>query len=236
MNKRDLSLVLIFVLFLGASATLALDSLGWVSLRKPPRAGEARLAETLTASPESGQASGSSSDALALIASASLPTVTSPTVTPAPLPIKVGPEKGEDFDLFLGKPALFYTHAYKDEMLAGGITAFNPVAYRLNALTGNIEWQGLGNILKRLYPQKTNDDGSLEVRMYTNDLILINESGEPRSYHVSKEETLNVPIVNLTLNDHSFAYHVQDRMLTLDVLLPAHSSVEINIEYGNQVE
>ena len=89
MKKRGFALVSIFILFLGSCATLALDSLGWIALRKPPRAGEARLAVTLTASPESGQASGSSSYALALIASASLPTIAPSTATPAPLPLAV---------------------------------------------------------------------------------------------------------------------------------------------------
>jgi hypothetical protein len=137
------------------------------------------------------------------------------------------------FDLFLDKPILVFTEANEGGLFAGEITAFNPMADQINSLTGGVAWQSLGNILKRLYLRKTNDDGSLEVRMYGNDLILTNESQIGRTYHIAKGETLNVPIATLTVNGQEHPYRVEDGQLQLDVRIPAGTIVEIQIFYGD---
>ncbi|HUV67627.1 MAG TPA: hypothetical protein VMW24_27285 [Sedimentisphaerales bacterium] len=135
------------------------------------------------------------------------------------------------FDLFLGKPALFYSHAYEGkELFASGIDAFDPVADQVNALPGGVEWRNLGYIIRHLYLEKTNDDGSMDVKMYGNDLIVSNDSGEARTYHLFKEETLNVPIASVTVNGYEFPYRVNGSYLTLDVRMPADSSMKILIK------
>ena len=135
------------------------------------------------------------------------------------------------FDLFVDKPALFFTHAYEKELFAGGIDAFNPVADQINSLSGGVEWQSLGTILRRLHLEKTNDDGSLDIRMYGNDLILTNESPSERAYHIVKEETLIVPIAALTVNGQEFPYRLEYDLLLMDVRLSFGATMEINIIY-----
>ncbi len=135
------------------------------------------------------------------------------------------------FDLFIGKPALFYSHAGSTQLFESGIDAFDPVADEVNLLSGGVEWRSLGDILRRLYLEKTNADGSIDVRMYTNDLILDNETDSEKLYHISKSETLNVPISQLTVNGQDFPYRVQAGRLMLDVRLPASASLEVLIQY-----
>jgi hypothetical protein len=137
------------------------------------------------------------------------------------------------FDLFVDKPALFYSHAYEDELFADGIDAFDPVADQMNRLAGGVEWQSLDYIVKHLYLEKRNDDGSMDVRMYANDLILKNEYDSEQVYHFSKEEILNVPIARLTVNDQEFPYYMEKDLLKLDVRIPASTFIEIEIRYGN---
>lgn len=134
------------------------------------------------------------------------------------------------FDLFVDKPALFYSHV--GELFKAGIDTFDPVADQINSLTGGVEWRSLGYIIRRLYLEKTNDDGSIDVKMYGNHLIITNESSREHVYHIRKEETLNVPISRLTVNGHGFPYQVEDGLLKLDVRVPAGSSAEIRIHYG----
>jgi hypothetical protein len=136
------------------------------------------------------------------------------------------------FDLFIGKAALFYSHAYAGELFDQGNEAFDPVAEKINQLPGGVEWRSLGDILKRLHLEKTNPDGSVDVQMYTNDLMLTNEYGAERTYHIFKPETLNVPISRLTVNGYDFPYHVEAGWLTLDARLPAQATIEILIQYG----
>jgi hypothetical protein len=137
------------------------------------------------------------------------------------------------FDLFIDKPALFYSQEYEDELFADGIEAFDPVADQMNRLAGGVEWQSLDYILKHLYLEKRNDGGSMDVRMYGNDLILENESDSEQVYHFSKDEVLNIPISSLAINDQEFPYYIDKDLLKLDVLIPANTSIEIQIRYGN---
>jgi hypothetical protein len=138
------------------------------------------------------------------------------------------------FDLFVDKPTLFCTHPYSgDDFGRFGMSAFNTTADQINATWGGVEWRSLGDIVRHLYLEKVEDDGSIEVQFYSNFTIFSNESPEERSYHLTKVETGNVPIKSLTVNGYEFPYKVADGLLVLDVKAPARSSFELRIVYGN---
>jgi hypothetical protein len=133
------------------------------------------------------------------------------------------------FDLFLDKPALFYSHAYAEELFASGITAFNPVADQINALTGGVEWQSL-EYPKQLHLKKPTAAWTFEC---SNDLILVNESDAEKIYHIDKEENLNVPISDLSVNGSLFPYRISNGNLEIDLKIPPNSTMEIAIRYSN---
>ena len=135
------------------------------------------------------------------------------------------------FDLYLDKPALFYSHPYEDGLFANGITSFNPVADRINNLYGSPDWQSLGFILRHLYLEKTNDDGSLDIRMFSNHLSLTNDSQDGQTYHITKQETLKVPITAVTLNGMDYSSRVEGDQLVMDVFIPSGATMEIIINY-----
>ncbi len=134
------------------------------------------------------------------------------------------------FDLFLGKPALFYSHA-REEIFADGIDGFNPAADWVNNIRKPVEWRSLGYILTHLYQEKTDDDGSISIRMYIRNLVLANDSTNTQTYHIFKNEILNVPSISITVDGKQYPYHVQDGMLRLNLQIPPKESVEINITY-----
>jgi hypothetical protein len=143
--------------------------------------------------------------------------------------IKRGSPTSEDyiFDFFVGKPALMYTH---QNFFTGNIGAFNPIADAINRL-GNVEWQSLDYIAKHLYLEKVNDDGSIDVKVYGNHSVLSNDTDREQVYHISKEETLNVPIARLTVNGTQLNYSIKNGQLLLDLKVPARSSAEVIITY-----
>ena len=136
-------------------------------------------------------------------------------------------------DLFLDKPALFYTYPYGDGLYPGDMEVFNPIADQLNGLPGGVEWRGLGYIISHLYLEKTNDDGSIDVSMYSNRVIIQNQHPDAKTFHVVKPETLNVPILRVTVNGQGFPYDVSDDKFSLDVSIPPGVLAEIKIEYRN---
>jgi len=107
------------------------------------------------------------------------------------------------------------------------------VADEINQVPGGVEWRSLGEIIKHLYLEKTNVDGSVDIKMYGNDLIFA-PVRPGVTYHVIKEETLNVPIKWLTVNGQEFPYRVEQGLLKLDIVAPADASpMEVVIHYGD---
>lgn len=138
------------------------------------------------------------------------------------------------FDLFVDKPALFYSHAYEErELFASGIDAFNPVADEINNLYGEVEWRNLGYILKHLYLERTNDDGSVDVKIFGNHVIITNYSNSETTYHLIKDQPENSPISDLYINAQEFEYRIVEDTLTADVLIPANSTLELIISYDD---
>jgi len=136
------------------------------------------------------------------------------------------------FDLFIDKPVLIVAH---QDFFFSGIDAFNSTADTINNLAGEIKWTGLGNILKRLHLEKTNDDGSVDVRMYGSKLVLSNKSGSERIYRIRKKEILNVPISKVTINGVQASYVVENDTLKVDEVIPPGDSIELAIIYNEEI-
>ena len=132
------------------------------------------------------------------------------------------------FDLFIDKPLFIYTHGLFND----GPGAFNPYADAINGLYGEVEWRSLDEIVKRLYLEKTNDDGSIDVMFFGNNLIITNGSTTQRLYHVKREETLNVPIVSVMVDGAPVEYTLADNVLEVDLVIPAGESRELQIRYA----
>ena len=133
------------------------------------------------------------------------------------------------FLFFLGKPVLEYDHI---ERFAKGIDAYNPYADAINSVQGGkVEWRSLDYILKHLYLQKTNRDGSLDVKFWGNHIIVTNESDQERSYHIQRDETFNVPIKSVQLDGAVVDYTATNNMLQVDTTIPAGGSRDLQITY-----
>ncbi|MBI4319131.1 MAG: hypothetical protein HY675_11630 [Chloroflexi bacterium] len=132
-------------------------------------------------------------------------------------------------DLFLDKPVLLFEHStfFKD---APG--SFGPWADRINQVQGGVEWRSLDYIAKRLYLKKTNRDGTVDVKFYGNNVVLRNDSQTANLFHLSKPETLNVSIRNVTIDGAPVAYRVENGVLRLDVYIPERVQVEVAINYS----
>jgi hypothetical protein len=137
-------------------------------------------------------------------------------------------------DLFVDKPLLLYSHAYTGELFSSSIEEFNPFADAINSLPGEeVEWKSLGSIIRHLYLRKTNDDGSVDIMMFANNLIFSSDSTEDLVFHVKKVETLNVPIAEVTVNGAEVPYEVVDDELIISMTIPAGGVVDVLIEYGD---
>jgi len=134
------------------------------------------------------------------------------------------------FNLFIGKPILLFSHV--NEVFGRGLDGFNQTADAINQLPTAVGWHSLDYIVKHLYLEKRNDDGSIDVKWYGNHAIITNTSDQEKIYYLQKEETLNVPIASLAVNGQEFAFRVENNTLLLDLDVPAGASAEVVITYG----
>ncbi|MDP2726138.1 MAG: hypothetical protein Q8P59_01215, partial [Dehalococcoidia bacterium] len=130
------------------------------------------------------------------------------------------------FLFFLGRPALTYGHI--DDFRDGG-DAFNALAQDMGKSWGKtpLEWKSLDYIIKRLYLEKVNQDGTIDVKFFTNDLVLENQSDEARVYNLWKAEGLEIPIEKVEVEGLPVAYRTGDGLLHVKVEIPPKSSKEV---------
>jgi hypothetical protein len=133
------------------------------------------------------------------------------------------------FDFFIGQPVLLYTHK---DLFNTGINAFDPTADYINSLQGKVEWQSIDYIMKHLFVQKTNDDASIDVMFYTNDVVVTNETNAALTYHIKRAETQNVPITGVTLDGKAVKYAITDNVLQVDATIAAGASSELVVSYA----
>jgi hypothetical protein len=133
------------------------------------------------------------------------------------------------FDLFIGQPVLLYTHK---DFFNAGINAFDSTADYINSLHGKVEWQSIDYIMKHLFVQKTNDDGSIDVMFYTNDVVVTNETNATLTYHIKRAETQNVPITGVTLYGTGVPYTITDNVLQIDATITPGASSEFVVHYA----
>jgi len=130
------------------------------------------------------------------------------------------------FNAFIDKPILYYTHVGEDFKDTIDLTQ------QVNEYGFDIQWRSLDFILKHLYLEKLNDDDSIDLKIYGNDLVVANESNVKRTYHIKKEEKSNVPIKKVTVNGENYNYRIVDDILCLDIGISAESIAELKIIYG----
>jgi len=136
------------------------------------------------------------------------------------------------YDLFIDKPLLLFTH---HDYFYSGITRFNTISDQINNLAGAIEWCSLGDIAQYLYLKKDNDDGCFDIRMYSNEIELSNNSDSSVIYHVKKKETLNVPISKIQVNGEEAEYTMKEGILHINTSIGGKSTIELKINYTDQI-
>jgi hypothetical protein len=136
-------------------------------------------------------------------------------------------------DLFLDNPLLVFGH---HDLFTKGADAFNKTAQLVNRLGSSVEWRSLGDICRHYYLQKIREDGGYDVRAFFRSIELENEHHRDLAYFVRKKESFSPPVLQVTIDGESYPYKKRDGYLSLRVVVPAHESRVIDIEYENNLE
>jgi len=132
------------------------------------------------------------------------------------------------FDLFRDESALLFSHHTYFE---NGMDAFNQHAEKINGLEGDVTWTSLDDIAKHLYLIKRNDDNSMDVMIFGNNIILENSSDSSQTYHVRRDEDFDFPF-RVEVNGVDMPYSTTGNELHIVIIVPAHTTREIDIIYA----
>jgi hypothetical protein len=66
-----------------------------------------------------------------------------------------------------------------------------------------------------------------------NDIIVTNDSSSTLTYHIQRQETLNVPVQRVTVNGFPAAYTVANGIFRIDLNIPPGSSSEVQVTYND---
>ncbi|HVS44797.1 MAG TPA: oligosaccharide flippase family protein [Candidatus Dormibacteraeota bacterium] len=132
------------------------------------------------------------------------------------------PDHGFVYDLFLGRPAISFSHDLHDDL--------EPVrsrARQIDTLCGDrVHWRSLEDIARHAYLQRRAPDGAWEVLMTANEVCLHNPSAEPRVTRVRRPHLPPGWTLGAAHDGSSIAVVVPPRA-TATVSVAAHGTVEL---------
>ena len=132
------------------------------------------------------------------------------------------------FDAFLGKPCFLVAHhdVFKDN--ARELTIF---VQSLNALHGGVYWRSLDDAIKRSYLTRENADGTIDVRMFANEMVLENRSASSGKTVVTKREIDADAIKSVHCGQQEVEWSCTGGWLRFPVEIRPGQSAKIKVEY-----
>jgi hypothetical protein len=126
------------------------------------------------------------------------------------------------FDLFLGRPAFIVEH---HEFFQRGFPSLETLADRLNGSEPELAWGSLAETVERTCWKRTVSPGHWEVRFFTDTFRITNNSQQPFSYRLLKDELDKETVTSIVLNGQTVQTSRRDRCIEIETdLLPGETA------------
>lgn len=132
------------------------------------------------------------------------------------------------FDLLLGKPCLIVEH---HKFFKGHGRKAVDFIDALNSLKCDLKWRALGDVLKRAYQWRLDENGTVRIRMFANELLLANEGSQKRRYHVEKTDSGSVGVMQVLANGAPVEWTKQNGTVTFECEIAPKAEVSLQVEY-----
>jgi hypothetical protein len=135
------------------------------------------------------------------------------------------------FDMFIGKPVLIVQH---HDYFREGYGKLIDFINHINSVEQNLQWHGLGYIIKNTYKQRKRIDGSINVRIFANNCIIKNKSDRKKRFFITKNEDGEVPIKTVKINKKKISeFNIDNKIIYFSSEIEPMRSIEIEIVYKN---
>ena len=132
---------------------------------------------------------------------------------------------------FLGNPLLFYGH---EKLFDNGIGEFNKFADSVNGIEPDTQWKSLGEIARHLYLVRRREDGGFDVRMFSNEMALRNQTQRDSVFHVEVDLNGLAAMPSLTIDDSPAVFERSGSKLTFRLLVPAAQVKRVRLHYQTE--
>jgi hypothetical protein len=134
------------------------------------------------------------------------------------------------FDLFLGKPALLVEH---HTYFKNGYDKIQEFVTQINALSTNLQWMNLEDLISNTYLQRTIYKDNIECKIFANYQVISNKDTVKKQYIIRKHEDGVVPIKKVSVDGNDYPYEIEDGYLSICIDISPENSREISIIYKN---
>jgi len=151
-----------------------------------------------------------------------------------PLFLRRYPENFLDFvfDMFVGKPVLIVTH---HNNFREGYHNINDLVDKINSVSKDIQWTGVGTVIKKTYLEREDVDGTIHCKIYGNTVFIKNQYERSKTYIIAKDEMGNIPIKHLLVNGKKSSYKSQNNRIILIQEIRSGETVQIEIFYEDNI-
>ena len=129
------------------------------------------------------------------------------------------------FDRFLGKPTFVVEH---HNYFRNGYDELTGLIERLNSLDA-LEWTSLAAICSEACLTRTDQDGMVHVRFYTDRFVFKNEGAATRTYEMIRRHAADAALPAVTVAGREWPCEREGANLKMRVSLDAGQSVEIRL-------
>ena len=132
------------------------------------------------------------------------------------------------FDVLLGKPCLIVTHHADFRDQCRDLVDF---IGRLNSLPILLKWRTLGEVIRRAYQQRLLSDGTQQIRMFGNEILVENTSKAVRRILVEKNDSAPEAVKRVVVAGHEIPFSSSSGRLRFALNLAGLKSALIRVEF-----
>jgi len=130
------------------------------------------------------------------------------------------------FDLFLGKPALLVEH---HGFFREGYDAVEETVEKVNSLDERLRWANLATVCSRASLKKTDANGKVHVRFFTDRFDLRNDTERAQTYRVHRRTTSPEAHATLALDGQCAETWEDSEGIKAEISLPAGQAGQIKV-------
>jgi hypothetical protein len=137
------------------------------------------------------------------------------------------------FDIFLGKPCLIVEH---HDYFKDGYSELIKFIKQIQNLDNNIEWSGLGNIIRKAYLQRYLSKNVTAVKLFASECDLENITNTRKKFCVTKHECDLKSIDKVIVDGQTCHFNIIDCELQFSVDLDAGQKKHVKIKYVSRYD